>query len=147
MSERRKLRMSVARLNTNILSFVGCENFCSDSLHVADFVWKLLHFRHFIRVPNTSQQIIYNNSVTWRPISIQCLKYAQATIEKVLQGLFSTWSAPCPLLGNGSLNTFPQKQTRGTIGNGAVNRLYQQCRLCFPWGPCKVDMKVDFRSW
>jgi hypothetical protein len=64
-------------------------------------------------------------------------------IEKVLQELFSMWSAPCPLLGNGSLNTFPQKQTRGTIGdiflgNGTVNRLCQQYRLCFPRGQCKV---------
>jgi hypothetical protein len=47
-----------------------------------------------------------------------------------------------PLLGNGSLNIFPQKQRRGTtcyllLGNGAVNRLCQQNSLCFPWGPCK----------
>jgi hypothetical protein len=53
--------------------------------------------------------------------------------------------APCPLLGNGSLNTFPQKQTRGIIdlllGNGAVNRLCQQYRLCFPCGSRKVDIR------
>jgi hypothetical protein len=53
-------------------------------------------------------------------------------------------SVPCALLRSGSLNTFPQTQTRGTIdlllGNGAVNRLCQQYRLCFPWGPCKVDI-------
>jgi hypothetical protein len=69
-----------------------------------------------------------------------------ATTEKVLQELFSMWSAPCPLLGKGSLNTFPQKQTRGTmgdlfLGNRAVNRLCQQHRLCFPWGTCKVDIR------
>jgi hypothetical protein len=51
-----------------------------------------------------------------------------------------------PLLGNGSLNTLPQKQTRRTIGDlllgsGAVNRFCQQYRLCFPWGPCKVDVR------
>jgi hypothetical protein len=56
------------------------------------------------------------------------------------------WSAPYPVLGNGLLNTFPQKQTCGTIGdlplgNGAVNRLCQQYRLSFPWGPCKVDIR------
>jgi hypothetical protein len=44
------------------------------------------------------------------------------------------WSAPCPLLGNGSLNTFQQKQMHGTIGdlllgNGAVITLCQQYRL------------------
>jgi hypothetical protein len=83
------------------------------------------------------------HSVTCRPIFRQSPKYAHATIGKVLQELFSMWSAPCPLLGNGSLNTFPQEQTRGTIGdlnNGAVNTLCQRCRLCFPWGPCKVDV-------
>jgi hypothetical protein len=82
--------------------------------------------------------------VTCRPISRQRPKHAHAT-ENVLHELFSTLSAPFPLLGNGSLNTFPQKQTRGTIddlllGNGAVNRLCQQYRLYFPWGPCKVDI-------
>jgi hypothetical protein len=62
------------------------------------------------------------------------------------------WSVPCPLLGNGSLNTFPQKQTRGTtgdllLGNGALNRLYQQYRL-FSVGSVQSDYKiVEFRSW
>jgi hypothetical protein len=55
-------------------------------------------------------------------------------------------SVPCPLLGNGSLNTFPQNQTRWKIGdlllgNGSVNKLCQQYRLCFPWDPCKVDIR------
>jgi hypothetical protein len=59
------------------------------------------------------------------------------------------WFAPCPLLGNGSLNTFPQKQTRGTVGdlllgNGTLNRLCQQYRLCFPWGPCKVVIRESY---
>jgi hypothetical protein len=84
--------------------------------------------------------------VTCRPMSRQRSKYEHATIEKVLQEVFSMWSAPCPLLGNGSLNTFPQKQTRGTIGHlligkSAVNRLCQQYRLCFPWDPCKVVIR------
>jgi hypothetical protein len=83
------------------------------------------------------------NIVACGPISRQQPKYAHAIIEKVLQEVFSIWSAPFPLLGNGSLNTFPQKQTRGTIrhillGNGVVNRLCQKYRLRFPWGPCKV---------
>jgi hypothetical protein len=51
-----------------------------------------------------------------------------------------------PIVRQRVANTFPQKQTRGTIGdlllgNGAVNRLCQQYRLCFPWGPCKVDVR------
>jgi hypothetical protein len=84
--------------------------------------------------------------VTCRPISRQRPKYAHEIIEKVLQESFSVWSAPCPLLGNRSLNTFSPKQTGGTTGdlflaNGAVNRLCQQYRLCFLWGPCKVDKR------
>jgi hypothetical protein len=70
--------------------------------------------------------------VTCRPISRQRPKYPHATIEKVMQELSSMWSTPCPLLGNGSLNTFPQKQTRGInvlLGNGAVNRFRQQYGL------------------
>jgi hypothetical protein len=42
--------------------------------------------------------------MTCRPIFRQRQKYAHATMGKVLQDLFSMWSAPCPLLGNRSLN-------------------------------------------
>jgi hypothetical protein len=38
--------------------------------------------------------------VTCRPISRQRPKYAHATIEKVLEEVFSMWSASCPVLGN-----------------------------------------------
>jgi hypothetical protein len=84
--------------------------------------------------------------VTCRAISRQRPKYMHATIEKVLQELFSMWSGPCPLLDNGSLNTFPKKQKRGKIGhsllgNGTVNRLCQKYMLCFPWGTCKVVIR------
>jgi hypothetical protein len=48
-------------------------------------------------------------------ISRQRPKYAQGTTEKVLLELFSMWSAPCPLLVNGSLNPYPQKQRHATI--------------------------------
>jgi hypothetical protein len=76
----------------------------------------------------TNKNLYDQYIVTCRHNSTQSLKYAQATIENVLQEFFSMSYAPCPLLGNGSLNTFPQKQTRGTngdllLGNGAVNRL------------------------
>jgi hypothetical protein len=109
----------------------------------------LLFFGHFVKTPychcntrkysHSPEMCFYSHDiVTWRPISSQRPKFAQATMKKVLQIVFSMWSASCPLLGNGSLNTFPQKQTRGTIGhlllgNGAVNRLYQQYRMCFLW--------------
>jgi hypothetical protein len=87
---------------------------------------------------------IYN--VTYRLGSRQGQKYEHATIEKVLQKVFSMWSVPCPLLGNGSPNTFLLKQTRGTIGhllldNGGVNRFYIQYRLCFPWCTCTVVIR------
>jgi hypothetical protein len=86
------------------------------------------------------------NTVTCRPISRQRSKYAHATIQKVLQELFPMWSEPWPLLGNEELNTFPQKQVRGIIwglllGTGAVNRLCQEYRLCFPWSSWKVDIR------
>jgi hypothetical protein len=87
-----------------------------------------------------------NNIVTCRPISRYRPNYEHATIEKVWQELFYMRFAPCPLLDNGSLNIFPKKYTRGTIedlllGKGAVNRLCQHYRLCFPWGPCKVAIR------
>jgi hypothetical protein len=52
------------------------------------------------------------NIAAFRHISRQRPKYAHATIEKVLQELFSMWSAPCPLLDNESLNTFPRQRIR-----------------------------------
>jgi hypothetical protein len=50
----------------------------------------------------SSENIIYSSYdiVICRPISRQRPKYAYATIVKVIQGLFSIWSAPCSLLGN-----------------------------------------------
>lgn len=41
----------------------------------------------------------------YRSISRQCLKYAHATIEKILEEVSSAWSALCPLLGNGLIDT------------------------------------------
>jgi hypothetical protein len=76
---------------------------------------------------------------------MQCLKYIHATKEKVLQEVFCLWSTPCPLLGNGSLNTFPQKQMRGIehllLGNGAVNRMFSVGSVQ------SVYTKVEFQSW
>jgi hypothetical protein len=43
--------------------------------------------------------------VTRRPISRQCPKYAHPTVERVLEKVFSMWSAPCPVLGNGQIDT------------------------------------------
>jgi hypothetical protein len=65
-----------------------------------------------------------NNRLT----SVAIQRAANTTIE---EERFSMWSAPRPLLGNESLNTFLQKQTRGTIeflllGNGTVNMPSQQ---------------------
>jgi hypothetical protein len=54
--------------------------------------------------------------------------------------VFSMWSVSCPFLGNGSLNTFPQKQTRGTIGHLLLGK-DEVNWLCFPGGPCKVVIR------
>jgi hypothetical protein len=64
--------------------------------------------------------------VTCTPISRQLPKYAHATTEKVLQELFSMWSAPCPLLEQRVAKYVPAEVYRGTtgrpfLGNGAVN--------------------------
>jgi hypothetical protein len=93
-----------------------------------------------------------NDIVTCRHISIQRQIYAHATIGKVLQEVFCMWPAPYPLLRNGSLNTFPQKQTCGTIGdlllgNGAVNRLCQQHRLFSVGSMQSGYQRVEFQSW
>jgi hypothetical protein len=45
------------------------------------------------------------NIVTCRPVSERRPKYAYVTIEKILEEVFSMWSAPCPVLGNGPMNT------------------------------------------
>jgi hypothetical protein len=45
------------------------------------------------------------NIVTCRPISTQRPEYANATIEKVLEEVFSMWSASYPVLGNGPIDT------------------------------------------
>jgi hypothetical protein len=68
-------------------------------------VFRLMgHIGAWSRVPC---HVIYN--VTCKPMSRQLPKYAHATIEKVLQEVLPMCSAPCPLLDNGSLNTFPQQ--------------------------------------
>jgi hypothetical protein len=89
--------------------------------------------------------------VTYRPISRQRPKYAQVTIEKVFQELSSIWSAPCPLLGNGSLNTFPQKQTRNNRRSIARQRGGKQAlstiQAVFSLGSVQNGYKrVEFRS-
>jgi hypothetical protein len=50
-----------------------------------------------------------------------------------------------PLLSNSPVNTFPLKRVTKIgsplLSNGAVNKLRQQYRLCFPLGPCKVVIR------
>jgi hypothetical protein len=58
---------------------------------------------------------MYVCTVTCRPISRQRPKYENPTIEKALQKVLSMWSAPCPSLGNGSVNIF--QETLSTIGH------------------------------
>jgi hypothetical protein len=90
--------------------------------------WNPLTLNWVVLIDGRKQTLDYIVTSRQRP------KYSHATIEKGLKDVFSMWSAPCTLLGNGSLNKFPQKQTRQTIRhlllrNGAVNRLFQQYRM------------------
>jgi hypothetical protein len=55
------------------------------------------------------------------------------------------------LLGNGSLNTFQQKQTSGTrgrllLGNGAVNTPREQYRLVSVWSTVRRRDEVEKRT-
>jgi hypothetical protein len=51
-------------------------------------------------------------------------KYAHAKIENIFQEVFSMWSAPCPLLGNGSLNAFQHNEyaENNQIASVAIQR-------------------------
>jgi hypothetical protein len=67
--------------------------------------------------------------VTSRLISRQRLKYAHATIEGVLEEEFSMWPAPCPVLGNGPIDTHSDNRRSvlcvvraATIRESAVGR-------------------------
>jgi hypothetical protein len=91
--------------------------------------------------------------VTRRQFSRRHPKYAHATIEDVLQELFSMCFASCPLLGNGWLNTFPKKQTRGRIRTFIVR---QRCGKQALWTIQTVFSvrsvqsgykRVEYRSW
>jgi hypothetical protein len=75
--------------------------------------WRRRFLRSTCRIKGNKRLILLRTCcifiLTCRTISRQRPKYAYVTIEKVLQELFPMWSAPCLLLRNGSLNTFPQK--------------------------------------
>jgi hypothetical protein len=47
--------------------------------------------------------------LTHIPASSLRPKYAHATIEMVLEEVFSMWSAPCPVLGNDRIHTHYEK--------------------------------------
>jgi hypothetical protein len=62
-------------------------------------------------------------------------KYAHAAIEGILRELFSMWSAPCALLGNGSLNTFTRnsrisiaRQRRGKQALSTIQSVFRGVR-------------------
>jgi hypothetical protein len=56
----------------------------------------------------------YKRNVTCRPISRQRPNCAHATMEGVLEEVFSLWSAPCPVLGNGPIYTHSDNR-RGVL--------------------------------
>jgi hypothetical protein len=68
-------------------------------------------------------------TLTYRHISMQRPKYEHATIETVLDEVFSMWSEPCPVLDNGPIDTHSDNR-RGIFyvvsampnaGNGPMN--------------------------
>jgi hypothetical protein len=48
---------------------------------------------------------MYLHTVTSKLVSGRRPKYAQATIETLLEEIFSMWSAPCLVIGNRPMNT------------------------------------------
>jgi hypothetical protein len=75
------------------------------------------------------------DTVTCRHVSGQCSEYVHATIERILGEVFSVWSAPRPVLGNGLIYTHSDKK-RGVF---YVVRIVILTRdMCFPWGPTRV---------
>jgi hypothetical protein len=81
--------------------------------------------------------------LTFRKEQVQIMKFF---VIRYYESIHSILWRVYQLLGNDSVNIFPRKPTRATIGrlsldNGAVNTLHQQYRLCFPWGPCRGVMK------
>jgi hypothetical protein len=88
------------------------------------------------------------NIVTCKPISMQRVKYTHATIEKVLQELFSMWCAPCPLLGNRLLNTFPQNNRRSITRQQRDKKTLSTIQAVFSTGSMQSGYKrVEFWSW
>jgi hypothetical protein len=65
--------------------------------------------------------------------------------RNVLQEVFSMWSGPCQLLRNRPLNTFTQKETRGTVylllGNGLV-----PCKVFIRESVSEAGSSVQFSS-
>jgi hypothetical protein len=85
------------------------------------------------------------NIVTCRPIYVQRPKYTH-TIENLLQEVFSVWSVPCPLLGNGSLNARNSRKSiaRQRRGKQALSTI----QAAFSVGSVRSHYKrVEFRSW
>jgi hypothetical protein len=76
---------------------------------------------------HTSILRFIRKEVSCRLISRQRPKYAHGTIE--LEEVFSMWSASCPVLGNGSINThsdnrrgvFKRSAPCPVLGNGPMN--------------------------
>jgi hypothetical protein len=71
----------------------------------------------------------------WRP------KYAQATIERVFEEVIPIWSAPCPVLCNGPINTHSDNR-RGVFyvvsatpsaGKGPMNMQSHTWRIFSAW--------------
>jgi hypothetical protein len=85
--------------------------------------------------------------VTCRPNSTQRPKYAHATIENLLEEVFSMWSAPCPVLGNGSIDTHSDTEEVFSmwsapcpvLGNGSIDTHSDTEEVFSMWpAPCPL---------
>jgi hypothetical protein len=66
-----------------------------------------------------------------------------ATIERILEEVFSMWSASCPVLGSGPIDTRSKKRrgvfyvvlSMSSAGQRANRHTFQEEKRCFLCGP------------
>jgi hypothetical protein len=113
-----------------------CLNICSQlTLHIQSYTDTKLRIHDCCCQSNKRRRCSADNEL--------CMEQETFSLRSKILWRVRAYS----LLGNESLNTFPQKHTRGTTarlltGNGAVNTP-QQFRLCFLCGPCRGVIKGD----
>jgi hypothetical protein len=115
---------------------------CNSKKHCPIWSWQWLikcSFLHRLRSLNTMNIRIFWNVTSCCLVDIyqrfSGMRSIRLQDRKFSRSLIIFWRI-FPLLGNGSVNTFPQKQTLGTIersllGNGPVNKHSSQQKTVF----------------